>query len=349
MISPLESPAWKSAALIGAGRMGRSHAQALRELGVPLTAICDTREESLAAVGNEFGVPPERRFGTADAMFKQIGSPDVVSIATTADSHCDLVVQAAAAGARNILCEKPLATSVADCDRMLAACAASGTRLAVNHQMRFMDQYRLVKSELDSGALGRLASMTVVAGCFGLAMNGSHYIEAFSYLTGARPVEASAWFTGEHIRNPRGPAFFDQAGEIRIVADGGHRLNLVIGHDQGHGMTVTYAGAYGHIFVDELAGEMTATARLPEHRDAPPNRYGMPWTRNTVRFAAADNTAPTKAVLAALGRGDNYPRGEDGRRVIATLAACYASAENGHRAVRVDALGAHAERRFPWA
>src|SRR6185436_16407920 len=104
----------------------------------------------------------------------------------------------------------------------------------------------LVKTELETGSLGQLASMTVVGGCFGLAMNGSHYIEAFSYLTGAKPVEATAWFSGGPFANPRGTAFFDQAGEMRVVADSGQRLNLVIGSDQGHGMTVTYAGAFGH-------------------------------------------------------------------------------------------------------
>jgi predicted dehydrogenase len=340
---------WKTAALIGGGRMGRSHAQALREMGVSLTVVCDVRGEALAAIGDEFGVAPDMRFQNAAEMFTRLGKVDVVSIATTADTHCDMVLLAASAGAGSILCEKPLATSVADCDRMIAACAASGTRLAVNHQMRFMDQYRLVKAELKSGALGRLASMNVVAGCFGLAMNGSHYIEAFSYLTEAKPVEASAWFSGESIRNPRGPAFFDQAGEMRIVTDTGQRLNFAIGADQGHGMTVTYAGAFGHIFVDELEGEIIATTRLPEHRDVPANRYGMPWERRNIRFPAADNTGTTRAVLQALASDSDYPTGEDARRVIATLVACYASAENGNKPYRIDGLGRLAERHFPWA
>ena len=37
-----------------------------------------------------------------------------------------------------------MASSVAQCDEMIATCASAGTRLAINHQMRFMDQYRLV-------------------------------------------------------------------------------------------------------------------------------------------------------------------------------------------------------------
>ncbi len=340
---------WREAVLVGAGRMGRSHAEALAGMGVRLAALCDPRAEARQAVGDAFDVPPDRRFADSESLYRAAGPGDVVVVATTADSHRVEVERAAAAGAPAILCEKPLATSVADCEAMIRACADAGALLAVNHQMRFMDQYREVKAVLDSGALGRLASMTVVGGCFGLAMNGSHYVEALMYLTGDRPAAAGAWFTGDPFPNPRGPQFFDQAGEVRIVTDGGRRLNLVIGADQGHGMTVTYAGAYGHIFCDELAGEMIVTERLPEHRVQPPTRYGMPVRRHARRFPVADNVTPTRAVLEALRAGSGFPDGETGRTVVATLAACWASAECDGRAIRLDALGPVRERRFPWA
>lgn len=340
---------WKSAALIGAGRMGRAHALALRELGVELTAICDSRQAALETLGDEFNIPADMRFTSAKELFDRLGAIDIVSIATTADSHKEFTCLAAQAKCGNILCEKPMATRLEDCHAMIAACAASGTRLAINHQMRFMDQYLVVKEILDNGALGTLSSMTVVAGCFGLAMNGSHYIEAFRYLTGSEPVSATAWFSDTTLPNPRGPQFFDQAGEMRIVAANGQRLNLVIGPDQGHGMTVTYAGTYGHIFVDELQGEAIATTRKPEHREMPATRYGMPWDRETISFPQSDNVKPTKAVLAALAAGHNYPSGEEARLVVATLAACYRSAANGNVAVRLDALDEFASRTFPWA
>lgn len=340
---------WKSAALIGAGRMGRAHATALRELGVELTAICDSNVNALDELGDAFNVPNKMRFDSANRLFERLGGVDIVSIATTAESHKAFTCLAAEARCGNILCEKPMATSVEDCEAMIVACAASGTKLAINHQMRFMDQYLLVKEAMKSGAFGKMASMTVVGGCFGLAMNGSHYIEAFRYLTGSEPASATAWFSDTALPNPRGQHFFDQAGEIRIVGTNGHRLNLIIGPDQGHGMTVTYAGAYGHIFVDELQGEAIITTRKPEHRGMPATRYGMPWNRETVPFPQSDNVKPTKAVLAALAAGQDYPNGEDARLVVAALAACYKSAENGNVAVRLDALDEFASRVFPWA
>lgn len=335
--------------LIGAGRMGQAHGRALAAMGVRLAAVCDRRVEARDSTGASFEIPTERRFADADSMYRRVGKPDLVVIATTADSHCAEVERAATAGARAILCEKPLATSVADCDSMIARCRDSGSLLAVNHQMRFMDQYREVKAVLDSGALGRLASMTAVGGCYGLAMNGSHYVEALMVLTGSAPASASAWFSGEPFANPRGPQFFDQAGEMRIVTADGRRLNLVIGADQGHGMTVTYAGAYGHIFVDELAGEMIVTERLPEHRGQPATRYGMPAQRRRQQFPVADNVGPTRAVLEALRAEAGYPDGETGQAVVATLAACWASAEADRRSVDLDTLGDAHQRRFPWA
>jgi predicted dehydrogenase len=340
---------WKSAVLIGAGRMGRSHALALREMGVSLRAVCDVSAEARARVGEEFGVAEGNRVSRPEELAEAIRGADVVAIATTADSHRALVTLAAENGARNILCEKPLATSVADCDAMIRACEKSGTRLAVNHQMRFMDQYLLVRDVLADGAIGRLASMTVVAGCFGLAMNGSHYIEAFAFLTGSAPAQAAGWFSGAAFQNPRGPQFFDQAGEFRIVSESGQRLLMVIGADQGHGMTTMYAGEFGHVFVDELEGEAIVTTRKPEHRGQPMTRYGMPWDRRSVRFPQADNVKPTRAVYEALAAGAGYPSGADGRRVIAALAACYASAENGGGTVALESIPDAAARSFPWA
>ncbi len=340
---------WRGAVLIGAGRMAQAHALALKQLGVPIAGVCDLRQEARDAIGDAFAVPATGRFVSSADIMAANPNTDLVVIATTADSHAQLVIEAAKAGARNILCEKPLAASVTDCDAMLTACKASGTKLAVNHQMRFMDQYLKVHEEVDSGRLGRLASMTVVGGCMGLAMNGSHYIEAFGFLTGARPVSATGFFTGAAFNNPRGPEYFDQAGEFRILGDSGQRLTIVIGADQGHGMTATYAGAFGHMFVDELEGEAIVTARKEEHRGQPPTRYGMPWERRTLRFPQADNVGPTREVLRALAAGSNYPDGEAGRRVIATLAACYASAESGGRPVAVDDPALAADRRFPWA
>jgi predicted dehydrogenase len=330
--------------------MGMAHLKAAQNLGLIPAAICDmsdvNRAKAAAAAGD---LPGDRQFADAATMLTAHQNADLVVIATTADSHRALVEQAAASGARHILCEKPMATSVADCDAMIAACEKSGSKLAINHQMRFMAQYTVVRDELATGKFGPLSSMTVTAGCFGLAMNGSHYCEAFAWLTGSPIVTASAWFSGPPFNNPRGPQFFDQAGEVRFASADGRRLILNIGNDQGHGMTAMYATRFGHMFVDEFEGLCLATARKPEHQPLPVTRYGMPWDRWERKFPQADNVGPTQAVMGALLEGRDYPSGRDGRNVVAALAAAYKSAESGSTPVSVTGLGEFERRQFPWA
>lgn len=335
--------------LIGAGRMGLAHARALLELGYSLDGVCDPNLDACNRIGDEFGVAVSCRFSDATKMFETLGAADLVIVATTADTHCELVCLAARASVKAILCEKPMAVSVEQCNKMIEVCGESGARLAINHQMRFMPQYVLVKDIFDQDKLGRLASINVVAGCFGLAMNGSHYIEAFNYLTGTWPSRVSANFTGDPFQNPRGPNYFDQGGDFHFVSDSSQRLHLSVGHDQGHGMTTIYAGRYGHVFVDELQGEMIVTSRLPEHREQPVTRYGMPWERQTITFPQADNVEPSRKVIAALMEGDGYPSGENGRKVVESLVAAYASEQKNGQYVKTALENDKIKQTFPWA
>jgi predicted dehydrogenase len=329
--------------------MGRAHLQAALNLNLEPAGVCDVSSANLAQAATLARLDESRQFRDAASLFAAHPRADLVMIATTADSHRALVEQAAASGARAILCEKPMATSIDDCDAMIAACEAAGARLGVNHQMRFMEQYTVVRDELATGRFGALASMTVVGGCFGLAMNGSHYCEAFMWLTGSPIAGATAWFSSAAFNNPRGPQFFDQAGEVRFASADGRRLLMNIGADQGHGMTALYAAQYGHIFVDEFEGVAYCTARKPEHLTMPPTRYGMPWDRWARRFSPADNIGPTQKVMRALLDGRDYPDGRAGRNAVAALVAAWRSAEHGSCPAAVADLADVRARRFPWA
>jgi hypothetical protein len=215
-------------------------------------------------------------FADAAEMLVQV-KPEVLIIATTAPVHAKLTCLAAENGVKAILCEKPMATSLADAQRMIDTCAKSGTNLAINHQMRFMDQYTLPKAMLDSEQFGGVTSIHVSAGNFGLAMNGSHYFEMFRYIAGEPAAEVQAWFSADKVPNPRGPQFEDRAGSVRLVTASGVRFTLDASSDQGHGVRVSYTARHGQIFVDELGGKMNWTVRQAEHREMPTTRYGMPW------------------------------------------------------------------------
>lgn len=333
--------------LIGLGRMGLRHLQVLQEAGLEVIGACDMQESSRQAAQQK-GVAAECLFPDAQTMV-EAKRPELVVVATTAPSHEAIVLHAVQHGAKAILCEKPMSTSLASCDRMVAACKAAGTRLAINHQMRFMEQYTWAKQITSSAAFGGLSSVTVVAGNFGMGMNGSHYFEMFRYMTDEAPVRVSAMFSADTLSNPRGAQFEDRAGTVRVETASGKRFYMDASTDQGHGMHVTYAGPHGRLDIDELAGRAILVQRLEEHRAQPTSRYGMPWETIEKMITPADAVAPTRAVLDALLAGQNYPDGEIGRKACEVLVAAYVSHERGGAVVDLNAETLPRDRVFPWA
>lgn len=335
-------------AVIGTGRMGRRHIQVVKELGLTLVGICDSNPEALTLATKEQGVSAEIHFADPRRMLSE-SHPKCVIIATTAPTHCAYTCLAAEAGARYILCEKPMGLSLAECDCMIETCRARGASLAINHQMRFMQQYTEPKRIVQSEAFGGLSSVTVVAGNSGMAMNGTHYFEMFRYVIDEAPLEVTAWFSSGKVLNPRGPQFDDRAGAVRLTSASGKRFYMEIGADQGHGMKVIYSGLYGQLVVDQLAGTMYLAVREEQYRNLPTTRYAMPWVESVHKIEPADTVGPSQAVLDALLHDKNPPTGEDGRLAVAVLVAAYVSDENGHIPVRLDDANLPRERAFPWA
>ena len=80
-------------------------------------------------------------------MLESDFTPELVVVASTADTHCKYTCAAAEAGAQVVLCEKPMGVSLTECDLMIETCRAHGTKLAINHQMRYMEQYTAAKED----------------------------------------------------------------------------------------------------------------------------------------------------------------------------------------------------------
>lgn len=335
------------AAILGVGRMGRRHIQVVRQMGLELVGVFDVSQDSLNLAQAEYSLHGHMLFNDLDKLYAE-AKPECLIIATTADSHCVLTCMAAERGAKYVLVEKPMAVSLEECDRMLETCLRHGAKLAVNHQMRFMEQYTEPKRLFATEAFGGLASMTVVAGNIGFSMNGTHYFEAFRFLTDEQIVEVTAWFSPEVVSNPRGVQFQDRAGSIRAVTASGRRLYMEIGADQGHGLRVIYACRTGMIILDETTGELLSTERAEQNRGLPMARCGMPGV-NIQRMIQLSGVIDTSAaVMGALLSGVNNVSGEDGRCAVEILVAAYQSAELGSVPVRVEGK-LDRNRVFPWA
>lgn len=136
-------------ALLGSGYMGRSYAECISKFvsRARLTAVAGgTRAPGLAA---DYSVA----YAASYAELLARDDVDAVLIATPHADHCAQVLQAAAAG-KHVLIEKPMATTLADCDRMIAACRAAGVMLQVVQTLRFRGTPARAKRLIDAGRIG---------------------------------------------------------------------------------------------------------------------------------------------------------------------------------------------------
>lgn len=334
-------------AVIGVGRMGRRHIHAAKKIGLDLVGVVDLFELSLNETQKEHNLSDELLYKSTEKLYDNV-IPDCVIISTTADSHCELTCQAAEYGVKYILVEKPLAISIEQCEKMISTCDQHGSQLSVNHQMRFMDQYTMPKEMLNNDSFCGFRSMTIVAGNFGMSMNGTHYLEAFRYMADEDPHEVTAWFDDEIVPNPRGKQFEDRSGSLRVTTKSGKRFYMEISSDQGHGMEVVYGAKNGHIHISELYGELVSTVREEEYKDLPTTRYGMPAIREKTKITPAEVVDSSAKVLKALIEDENRVTAEQGLLAVKVLVAAYQSAENGSKPVKLDNL-LYLTRKFPWA
>ena len=201
----------------------------------------------------------------------------------------------------------------------------------------------------NSEQFGGFQSMNVTAGNFGMAMNGTHYLEAFRFIADEAPREVCAWFDSETLANPRGEQFKDMSGCIRVTTESGRRLYIDTSADQGHGVQVTYMSRHGRITVDELSGAMTSVVRMNEHLQAPTSRYGMPATIENLQIPPVELVNSTKAVLQDLIEDKNYPTLSDATLAVKTLVGAYHSHRQGGIAVRLNDINDNDSEVFPWA
>ncbi|MEX1233205.1 MAG: Gfo/Idh/MocA family oxidoreductase [Planctomycetaceae bacterium] len=146
---------------------------------------------------------------------------DVVSVATYAGPHADITVACAEAGVKAVYCEKPMATSVADCDRMIDACKTSGTLLVINHNRRFHPLYRRIAEFIKEGWLGDLITAHVNWGTGRLGNVGTHFFDALQMVTGRNVLEVSATLDLAGKPDCRGDEFRDHGGWGMFRMEGG--------------------------------------------------------------------------------------------------------------------------------
>ncbi len=308
-----------------------SHASALARIPeARLVAACDTNPARLDAFVREWGDtwPGLRTYRDAGAMLAD-GGIDALGVCTPDDRHAEIVVAAAERGVRAILCEKPLATSLADADRMVAAVEAHGVVFAVDHTRRWEPFYARVKDLIDAGRIGRVRS--VVATIHGeramLFRNGTHTLDLMCWYAGAPPVRVFARLD---------PPEFDAGG---YRGDGGHDPATEPGASAiiefANGARGHFNGIKGRVGLTEWdvlgeAGRIRIGPGMAElwTLDEPSGDLVLRPFPATMVMTGGIQAAWEDLFAALAGTGSVRSTIHDGRRVVALIEAMLAS----HRA-----------------
>jgi len=138
--------------VVGVGEMGRRHAENLRRnvSNATLVAIADVSHDRARQAAGELEI--DHFYGTIDAMLEN-KDVEAVLIATPDKFHASAVVAAARAG-RDILCEKPLALTMADAKAALDAVAQAGVRLQMGFMRRYDPPYAAAMKRIEAGEIG---------------------------------------------------------------------------------------------------------------------------------------------------------------------------------------------------
>lgn len=332
--------------LIGTGRAGMIHARNLinHTKHAALAAICDVNAQNLAAVQQELQVP-KTYSNYQDALNDD--EIDAVIIVTPTVMHREIVL-AAAAAKKHILCEKPLAMTVSECDEMIAAAKANHVKLQVGFMRRFDESFQAAKKQIETGAIGSVVMVKSLTHgpskpqpwMFDISKsNGpigevnSHDLDTLRWFTGSEVTEIYA--LGGNFRSPQVkdeyPNFYDTVAMNLKFADG--KLGMIDGAQYvqyGYDARVEILGTEGIMRI----GTQTKYNVVTINRQHQAQQTAMNSWRYLFRDAyVAEDQAFIDAIL-----NDTKPlvTGEDGKMAVKLVDAGLASLLK-HQVVKIGA------------
>lgn len=144
--------------LLGAGRIGNVHAKAISaHPGSALVAVSDMFAENATRLAEQYGC----QVRSSDELIAD-PSIDAVLIATSTDTHSDLIEAATATG-KAVLCEKPVDLSLARAQACRKAVAATGKPVMIGFNRRFDPNFGALKAALDAGEIGKAELLSITS------------------------------------------------------------------------------------------------------------------------------------------------------------------------------------------
>ena len=333
-------------AVAGYGAWGRFHARAIADtVDGRLVAIAARSEANARAAQTDFPDAVVHREWEA-----LIRDPAIEAIAIAAPNHLHAPIAVAALEAgKHVLVEKPMANTLADCDRIVAVAKRSKGQLSVGLQCRLSPQWGRIRALIDDGTVGRPQHVHISLfrhpyrqGSDGWRYDrgrvGSWILEepvhffdlALWYLAGSgRPIAVQALGAGE-------PGMQPVLSVLMRFPDGATAaVNQVLAGFEHH-QTVELVGTTGAVRATWSAGtarSLDAATTLRLKRAGQDNFEDLPITRSGEVFELAKQA---HASILAFRSGKSLVSAEEGRAAVAVCLAAEESARRGAAVIAVD-------------
>lgn len=265
------------AGIIGCGGMARAHANAYRDLPeTELVAGADISEAALQKFGEEYGV------AALYADYREMlanENLDIVDVCTWPHLHPEPTIAAAEAGVKGIICEKPMALSLAEADAMIAAADKAGVKLAIGHQLRCWGRITKARKILSAGEIGEPYAFYGICDSGDLLSNATHTVDVLRLLANDAPIQ---WVIGQIDASSKIQRYAHDVEDFAIgywMHQGGARGFIEVGKYSSKG--------YHHIHVHGTEGQIEIGApegpglrvrgkgdgewRVPEYQDGNPS------------------------------------------------------------------------------
>jgi myo-inositol 2-dehydrogenase/D-chiro-inositol 1-dehydrogenase len=327
-------------ALLGAGRIGKTHAKAVyNNPDAELAVVADAIPAAAQAIADQYGcVVSDIETIAADA------SIDAVIICTPTNTHADLIEKFAHAG-KAIFCEKPIDLSIQRVQDCLKVVDETGAKLMIGFNRRFDPHFKAVKQAIDDGKIGDVEMVQIVSRDPGappaeyIKVSGGifrdmtiHDFDMARFLLGEEPTSVMA--TGSVLVDDEIGKLgdFDSASVILTTASGKHAT-----------ISNSRRVTYGYDQRAEVLGSKGVASALNEHPVLVEIATGDAYNRAPLhdffmtRYIAA-YAAEIAAFVDVIKNGAKpSPSGKDGLIALALADAAVKSAAEG-RAVRIDEM-----------
>lgn len=361
------------AAIVGTGGISRIHGWRLQDLGSTVVGVCGRDGAKARAIADEFGrsgEAPVAAFDSLEAMLDET-APDVLHVCSPHGLHVSHAVEAVNRGV-NVIIEKPMATTSADAQDLIAAVDAAGVVAAVCLTKRSYPMVAEMRARIAAGQLGEVNAVgggflswdcsnndwvwgfdpSIAGTSYATADLGVHWLDLAEYVTGRRITEVDARFsTMRPVRYRDGePVHIDAEDYVRVFVEltGGvvgtaTFSGVTAGEPNGCSVNVDGTeGGFGwkvdrpnEIVHRRADGSVTSIVRNPEAMAPASARLSFSPAGHAEGFGDAFRNL-FRDVYSAIGGADiSYPTLADGYRMVALVEAIQASA-HARRAMTID-------------